>query len=112
MKICVKCLTLQGDEVMDCPQCGIGLVPYALWRKNQGAAGALTQTFAAPGMTPTGPSITSAMTGFPGRGSMPPAGIAAKPKHDGMNIVLGIFLSSLAFFVAFLAAYVFVELKK
>jgi hypothetical protein len=98
MKICVRCLTLQGDETADCPACGTGLVPYALWRKNQPPA-------MNPAPVPVQARPIPAMTTQPGTG-------AIKSKYDGVNIVLGVFLSSLAFFVAFLAAYIFVELKK
>ena len=89
MKICTNCLTLHehGDA---CPSCGSGLVPLALWQ----------------GINKGPPARKDAPAANEGESAVSPGG-----GLDGTKFVLGVFLSSLCFFIGFLLAYVVLGLK-
>ncbi|MBZ0272868.1 hypothetical protein K8I61_12590 [bacterium] len=92
-KICASCLTLftAGDT---CPACGRGLVPLGMWRRMRGEP---IETEPASARDSADADNTAAATG-------------AIDGADRSRFVLGIFLASLAFFIAFLAAYIVTEL--
>ncbi len=131
-KICPTCLNLYEMPSERCPQCGIGLVDVESWKR--GREGGVKQTGA-----PAGPTDENRQTRIAGEagareyegtpfegniesesGELAPEAMIYRepeaPKHaavsgfDRTKFVLGVLLSSLAFFLTFLAAYITMNL--